>query len=89
MLFRVAQIESYPEEHSLLSKGKYLPKNSSLILIKTTLQDNLICVGVRSNSENTEYACENQVIINKSRPISKLIIKDCDEKGAHIGREHT
>ena len=33
--------------------------------------------------------CKNQVIINKSHPISKLIIKDCHEQGAHIGREHT
>ena len=47
----------------------------------------MICVGGKANSEKIEYACENQVIINKSHPISKLIIKDC--QGAHIGREHT
>ena len=47
----------------------------------------MICVGGRANSEKIEYACKNQVIINKSHPISKLIIKDC--QGAHIGREHT
>ena len=89
VLFRIAQIESYPEEYTLLSKGKCLPKNSSLIPLNPILQGNLICVGGRANSEKIEYACKNQVIINKSHPISKLIIKDCHEKGAYIGREHT
>ena len=31
VLFRIAQIESYPEEYTLLSKGKRLSRNSSLI----------------------------------------------------------
>ena len=86
VLFRIAQIESYPEEYTLLSKGKCLPKNSSLILLNRVLQGHLICVRGRANSENIEYACKNQVMINKSCPISKLIIKNCHEKSAHIGR---
>ena len=65
VLFRIAQIESYPQEYTLLSEGKYLPKNSSLIPLNPILQDNLIYVGGRANSEKTEHACENQVIINK------------------------
>ena len=89
VLFRIAQIESYPEEYTLLSKGKCLPKNSLLIPLNPILQGNLICVGGRANPEKIEYPCKNQVIINKSHPILKLIIKDCHEKGAHIGREHT
>ena len=89
MLFRIAQKESYPEEYTLLGKGKCLPRNSSLIPLNPVLQGNLICVGGRANSEKIEYACKNQVIINKSHPIWKLIIMDCHEKGAHIGREHT
>ena len=89
MLFGIAQIKSYPEEYSLLSKGKFLPKNCSLIPLNPTLQGTVIYVGGRSNTENTKYACKNHVIINKSHPISKLIIKDCHEKGAHMGREHT
>ena len=59
------------------------------IPLNPILHGNLICVGGRPNSEKIEYACKNQVIINKSQPISKLIMKDCHEKGAHIGREHT
>ena len=89
VLFRIAQTELYPEEYTLLNKGKCLLKNSSLIPPNPILQRNLICVGVTANSEKTEYACKNQVIINKSHPILRLIIKDCHEKGAHIGREHT
>ena len=49
VLFRIAQIEPYPEEHTLLSKGKCLPKNSSLISLNPILQDNLICIGGRAN----------------------------------------
>ena len=56
VLFRIAQIESYPQEYTLLIKGKCLPKNSSLIPLNPILQDNLICVGGRVNSEKTEYA---------------------------------
>ena len=77
VLFRIAKIESYPEEYNLLSEGKCFSKNSPLIPLKPILQGNLICVGGRANSEKIEYACKNQVIINKSQPISKLIIKDC------------
>ena len=32
---------------------------------------------------------KEQVIVNKSHPILKLIIRNCHEIGAHIGREHT
>ena len=78
VLFRIAQIESYPDEYTLLSKGKCLPKNSSFIPLNPILQGNLICIGGRANSEKIEYAC---IIINKSHPILKLIIKDCHEKG--------
>ena len=49
VLFRIAQIEPYPEEHTLLSKGKCLPKYSSLISLNPILQDNLICIGGRAN----------------------------------------
>ena len=59
------------------------------IPLNSILHGNLICVGGRANSEIIEYACKSQVIINKSHPISKLNIKGCHEKGAHIGREHT
>ena len=88
MLFRIATIESYPEEYTLLSKGKCLSKNSSLIPQNPFLQGNLICIGGRANSEKIEYTCKNQVI-NKSHPILKLMIKDCHEKCVLIGREHT
>ena len=63
VLFRIAQIESYPEEYTLLSKGKRLSKNSSLIPRNPFLQGNLICIGGRANSEKIEYACKNQVIL--------------------------
>ena len=76
MLFRIAKIESYPQEYILLSKGKCLPKNSSLIPLNLILQYDLICVGGRANSEKTEYACKNQVIINKSH-----LIFEVDHKG--------
>ena len=85
VLFKIVQTESYPEYYTLLSKGKCLHKKSSLIPLNPILQGNLICVGGRPNLEKTEYVCKNQVIINKSHPILKLIIKDCHEKGAHIG----
>ena len=89
VLFRIAQEESYPEKYALLHKVKCLPKNSSLIPLNPILQGNLICVGERANSEKIQYACKNQVIISKLHPISKLVIKDCHEKCARIGREHT
>ena len=51
MLLRIAQTESYLEEYDLLSKGKYLPKNCSLILPNPIRQGNLICVGGTASSE--------------------------------------
>ena len=88
-IFRIAEIESYPQEYTLLSKEKCLPKNNSIISLNPIRQGNLICAGGRVSSEKTKYASKNQVIINKSHLIAKLIIKDCHEKGAHIRREHT
>ena len=88
MLFRIAQIESYPQEYTSLSKGECLPKNNSLIPLNPILQDNLICIGASNNSEKTEYAYKNEVIINKSHPILNLIIKDCHERCTHWKRTH-
>ena len=48
-----------------------------------------MCERGRAGLEKIEYACKNQVIISKSHPISKLIIKDYNKKGAHFEREHT
>ena len=31
----------------------------------------------------------NRIIILKSHPIAKLLVKECHEKNFHIGREHT
>ena len=59
VLFRTAPVESYPQEYTLLSKGKCLPKNSSINHLNLILQDNLICVRRRANSETMEYACKN------------------------------
>ena len=59
VLLRIAQIELCPQEYTLLSKAKCLPKNSSLIPLNPILQDNLICVRGRANSQKTEYACKN------------------------------
>ena len=87
-MFRIVQIESYPQEYTLLSKEKCLPKNNSIIPLNPIPQYNLIYAGGRVSSEKTKYECKNQVIINKSYPIAKLIRKDCHEKGAHIRREH-
>ena len=89
LIFRTAQIESYPQQYTLLSKEKCLSKNRSLILLNPIRQDNFICVGRRIISCKTKHACKYQVIIDKSYPITKLIKKFCHETGARLGREHT
>ena len=45
LIFRTAQIESYPQQYTLLSKLKCLSKNRSLISLNPIRQDNFICVG--------------------------------------------
>ena len=54
VLFKIVQIESYPQEYTLLSKGKCLPKNSSLIPLNLIQQNNLMCVGGKASSGKKE-----------------------------------
>ena len=86
LIFRTAQIKSYPQQYALLSKLKCLSKNRSLISLNPIRQDNFICVGRRIISCKMKHACKYQVIIDKSHPIRKLIKKFCHKTGAHFGR---
>ena len=46
-------------------------------------------MGGRVTQNNTEASYKEQIIINNSYPIAKLIIKNCHGKNSRIGREQT
>ena len=48
----------------------------------------MICVGGRINHPDLPSS-NNQIIICKSYPIAKLLVKECPKKNFHISREHT
>ena len=47
----------------------------------------MTCVGGRINQPDLPNS-NKQIIIYKSQPIAKLLVKECHEKNFHIGREH-
>ena len=46
-----------------------------------------MCIEGRINRPDLPNS-NNQIIICKSHPLSKLLVKECQQKSFHIGREH-
>ena len=59
-----------------------------LLTLTPLVKNDLICIGGRINQPDLPNS-NNQIIICKSHPIAKLVVKECHENNFHIGREHT
>ena len=88
MLLRISQSESYLNDYNLLTTGQSSPQTSSLLTLTPTVKNDLIGVRGRINQPDLPNF-NNQIIIWKSHPIAKLLVKECYKKDFHIGREHT
>ena len=89
-LLKMPQEESYPSELKSLLLNDIVHKSSTLVPLNPTINNqSLICVSSRVKNINIFVNSNYQVIVNKDRPIAKLIIKHYHEENLHVGREQT
>ena len=82
ILLRISPFESYTNDYNLLTTGQSLPQTGSLLTLTPIVKNDLICLGRRINNYYM------QIIICKSHPIAKLLVKEGYKKNFYIGREH-
>ena len=86
----MSQEESYPSELKSLLLNDNVHKSSTLVPLNPTLNNqSLICVGGRVKNIDIFANSIYQIIVDKDRPIAKLIIKHYHEENLHVGREQT
>ena len=91
-LIKAAQRESFKEEYSALSSLKELPRNSKLLALKPTLdEDGLLRSDSRLvNADYLPYDTRFPIILPRKNWITKLIVKAFHEKGNHrLGTNQT
>lgn len=85
-----AQRDSFPDEVAQLKAGKPVAKSSRLLLLAPELDEStgLIRVGGRLR-HCTDLATEeaHPIVLDPKHPLTRLIIKDYDEKLCHPGPE--
>ncbi|KAI2668878.1 Polyprotein P3 [Labeo rohita] len=87
-VLRQSQNESFPEELSCLRAGKPLPRNSRLLCLAPEFDEDikLIRVGGRLRQDTQlEEDAIHPIVLESRHPITKLIIKDCDNRLHHPG----
>ncbi|KAI2662371.1 Pleckstrin homology-like domain family B member 2 [Labeo rohita] len=84
-VFHQVQSNSFPEKLSCFRIGKSLPKYSCLLCFSPEFDDvtKLICVEERLHQ--ISQLEEHLVVFDSSHPITKQIIKDCDDQLHHPG----
>ncbi|XP_077361589.1 uncharacterized protein LOC144006560 [Festucalex cinctus] len=90
VLLRRAQMESFPQEYSLLKRGRVVPRNSRLITLSPELDDDgdLIRVGGRlRRAEDLEPGTLHPVVLDPHHRVTKLLIQDFDNRLHHPGPE--
>ena len=87
MPLRLSQSGSYPKDYNLLTTGHSLHQTSSFSTLTPIVKNNLMCIEGRINRPDLTNS-NNQIIICKSHPLSKLLVKECQQKSFHIDREH-
>ena len=86
----MSQEESYSSELKSLLLNNNVNKNSTLVLLSPTLNNqSLISVGSRLKNIDIFASSNYQVIVIKDHPIGKLIIQHYHEENLHVGREKT
>jgi hypothetical protein len=89
-LYRCVQIECFPEETTSLKNGKTVSSNSRLIQLDPEYdeQTDLIRVGGRlRRADGLSDSTKHPIVLDPKHHITKLLIKDYDEKLHHYGGE--
>ncbi|XP_037604330.1 uncharacterized protein LOC119475569 [Sebastes umbrosus] len=89
-LLKQCQAESFPREQKSLQTGKPLPRNSKLRALAPELDKltGLIRVGGRlRNFQGSLEIPVHPVVLDPSHPVTKLLVKDFDDRFLHSGPE--
>ncbi|XP_038053740.1 uncharacterized protein LOC119726178 [Patiria miniata] len=89
-LYQRAQQDSFPEEIACIQAGKELPRGSRLLQLAPEYDEScgLIRVGGRlRRTQDLPKDTKHPIVMNPAHPITKLIIRDYDEKLLHYGPE--
>ncbi|XP_046347391.2 uncharacterized protein LOC124128018 [Haliotis rufescens] len=89
-LYQLVQIESFPQEFTALKSGKRLPPDSRLLQLDPIYdaESDLIRVGGRlQRAESLNTGIKHPILLDPQHVITKLIIRDQDEKLLHYGQE--
>ncbi|XP_038045171.1 uncharacterized protein LOC119719752 [Patiria miniata] len=89
-LYQRAQQDSFPEEIACIQAGKELPRGSRLLQLAPEYDEScgLIRVGGRlRHTQDLPKDTKHPIVMNPAHPITKLIIRDYDEKLLHYGPE--
>jgi len=81
LIFKRGQKNSFPEELCLLKAGKPIPSSSRLLTLAPEFDEasKLIRVGGRlRQAEDLDQATVHPIVLDPSRPSTKLLIQDID-----------
>ncbi|XP_034385145.1 uncharacterized protein LOC117728451 [Cyclopterus lumpus] len=89
VILKAAQRRGFAKDLTALRVNKTVSKNSALLKLSPTLEDNLICVGGRLKHSNLATAVKNPIILPKDNHISLLLTRHHHERVKHQGRHLT
>ena len=89
LLILTAQKDTYNHDYSILQESKELPTNNKLLLFRPIIKDNLIRIGGRLSKSHLPYETKHQILLNKDRPLSRILFQYYHEKVHHAGCEQT
>ena len=89
VIYAIAQMQSFPQDYIKLSQGENLSNKSALLPLKPFFKDKLIRVGSRIGRAYLPMDSKHQVILNKSHPLSKIIVLQYHIRNMHSGRNLT
>ncbi|XP_077292238.1 uncharacterized protein LOC143915452 [Arctopsyche grandis] len=84
-LIRLSQMESFPLEYRLLSKGHPIPSSSKLAKLSPLFHENLICVGSRLPLGTT--LSTSPIILSNKHKLTHMIVRDAHLKYIHLGTQ--
>ncbi|XP_038071933.1 uncharacterized protein LOC119740637 [Patiria miniata] len=90
LLYRRAQQGSFPDDLAALQAGRDLPRDSKLLQLAPEYDDftGLIHVGGRlRQAEDIPKDSRHPIVMDPAHPITKLLIREYDEKLLHYGPE--
>lgn len=89
IILKATQKSAFGKELLALQANKVVPKNSLLLKLSPTLEDDLICVGGWLKQSHLEPAEKNPIILPKDSHIALLLVRHYHEQVKHQGRHLT